>query len=59
MVLKKNELVLILDWDNETGGSQNCQIVENFQKNFKKLKLECSFDSENFPKTRTRIFLKP
>jgi hypothetical protein len=50
---------LILDWDNETGGSQNCQIVEKFQKNFKKLKLECSFNSGNFPKARTRNFLNP
>jgi hypothetical protein len=30
---KTNKLVLILDWDNETGGSQNCQITENFQRN--------------------------
>ncbi len=50
---------MILDWDNETGGSQNYQIVENFQKNFKKLKLECSLDSENLLKTRTRNFLNP
>jgi hypothetical protein len=56
---KTNKLVLILDRDNETGGSQNCQIVQNFQKIETKLKLECTFDSENFPKTRTRNFLNP
>lgn len=50
---------MILDWDNETSGSQNYQIVENFKKIETKLKLECSLDSENFPKTRTRIFLNP
>jgi hypothetical protein len=50
---------LILDWDIETGGSQNCRIVENFQKIETKLKHECSFDCENFPKTRTRIFVNP